>query len=184
MQTTTHTKLSPEDCETLSKQITDEFWALDDVERTSGKADTLLFDLAHFYLSATDVVKLTIEQTFTDVCVKAMNKLTVMVHAYTTASRITGHSRLCNVLQNLITETADSLVEWHMVFDNELPSPSMSEEYKQDNNIIPGVLKNVALQQILLRSNDLNDIGLVIRNSTPGSVLHTSATLKNIAQRR
>lgn len=144
----------------------------------------MLYDLAHFYTPATDRVKLFIEQTFIDVCKEAKNKLIVMTRAYSTATRITGYSRLCNVLQNLITETADSLEDWRMVFNNELPSPAMCKEYKQDNNIIPGVLKNIALQQILAKSNDLNDIGMVIRNTTPGSVLHTSATLKNIAQRR
>lgn len=184
MNAKTKNQYSSETCERLSKQLIDEFRALDNLERTSQKADALLYDLAHFYMPAPDTVKLIIEQTFMDVCKESTNKLTVMLCAYRTASRVTGHSRLCNVLQNLITETADTLEDWRMVFNNEHPSPSLSKECKKDNNIIPGVLKNVALQQILLKSNDLDDIDLVVRNSTPGSTLHTFAILKNITLKR
>lgn len=174
----------PETCDRLSKQAISDFWALDMKDRVDTVADTLLYDLAYLYSSSDDDIKLLIEQECEKVCLAAKNSLRVMFHVYHTASRCAPHSRLCNVIQNLITQTADSLKDWYAVFNNETPSPATSEEHIAENNIIPGPLKNMALQQILAKAKELNDIAFVVRNSQVGSVLYTSAFLKQVMWHR
>lgn len=162
----------------LSDQIIIAFWNLSEEERTMEKADTLLYDLAIFYSESSDnELKKEIELQFEKVCALPFDKpLIVMIHAYHIASDKIPNSPLAAILQNLISETAVTLEDWYKVADNEKPYPSMSKEYNA--TISRGVLKNIALQQILVKAISLDDAGYVVRNSKEGSKLHEAAILQ------
>ena len=174
-------RYSVEQCQNLFKQVMQGFWNLNGTERLVEKTNTFLFDLVSLYSSGSDELKMEMQEQFVKACLvtsyvksgEVAKPLSVMIPAYHTMRRCAKYTPLYNILQNMISETAISLQDWYDVANNEEPLPGLKKEIIAET--IPGALKNMALQMILLKGKTLDDMGYVKRNCRPGSPLYVSA---------
>lgn len=174
-------RYSLEQAQKLFTQVMEKFWNLNGTERLVEKTNTFLFDLVSLYSSGSDELKVQMQEQFVKACLvnsyekstEVAKPLKVMLAAYHTMRRCAKHTPLYNILQNLISETAISLQDWYDVANNEDPLPGLSKDIVAET--IPGALKNIALQMILVNGKTLDDVRYVKRNCRYGSPLFVAA---------
>jgi hypothetical protein len=172
---------TPEECNTVFAKIMFAFVNLNAVERLVSVTNELLFNLAEIYPDSSSELKSKIEEQYKEICLMTSYEkptvvakpLSIMIAAYHTVTRCARHTPLYNIAQNLISETAITLEDWYEVANNEIPSPSLKKELIAE--IIPGPLKNMALQMILVQGKTVGDMGYIKRNSRHGSALYVAA---------